>query len=260
MGRLLVACVALLCFTQVVHAATKDPPAYTEAVDLGVSEFDAQNYVEARAHFARAHALYSNARTLRALGMVAFELKRYIECIEYLSDALASNERRLEGEKRRATEKLLERANGYVARYTLDIEPGTQLILNGAPSGLAPGSVLVLEVGDHVLDFQATGHLATRRNLTIQGGEHETLQVRLASLAAADAEVTKQAPTPATPPTDKPTRRPVYKNPWLWTALGLVVAGAAAGTAVALTSGDTTTKSEAPYPGTGGAPPLGTPR
>ena len=241
-------------------ARDRDPPAYTEAVDLGVSEFDAENYTEARAHFARAHALYPNARTLRALGMVAFELKRYAECARYLEEALASSERRLEGDKRAHTEKLMERANGYLARYNLDIPPSATVVVDGNPTTLAAGDELVLEAGDHVLEFRAPGHITSRRPLTVQGAERDTLHVALARVEPADKQIAR-GPASGAPSEDKrPGGRPVYKNPWLWTALGVVVAGAAATTAVLLTRDGPTTRTEAPYTGTGGAPALETPR
>jgi hypothetical protein len=181
--------------------------------------------------------------------MVAFELKRYEDCTHYLVDALASSERPLEGEKRAQTEKLLERANGYLGRYRLAIEPGTQLSVDGAASDLGPGGELVLEAGDHVLEFSAAGHIALKRPLTVQGGERDTLQVKLAALKSPASQG----------PADRAPGRPVYKNPWLWTAVGLVVAGAAAGTAIAVMRGSVT-KTEDPYTGTGGSPALGTPR
>lgn len=103
----------------------REPAGYRAAIDAAVQEHELNHFAESREHFARAHALYPNARTLRALGMVAFELKRYSESARYLTDALASRERTLEGDKRAQTEKLLARANGYLARFALDIAPRT---------------------------------------------------------------------------------------------------------------------------------------
>lgn len=240
---------------QLVLAAAKDPPAYTEAIELGVSEFEAGNATEARAHFTRAHALYPNARTLRALGMVAFELKRYLECTRYLEQALGSTERTLEGERRKETEKLLERANGYLGRFILDLESDTRLTVDGGGDALRGGDELVLEAGDHTLEFRASGRVANKRVLTVQGGEREPLRVVLVPLQLGSSG------THAHPPgggQDSSKKRPLYRNPWLWTAVGLVLAGAGAGAAIAITR-DPTTKNEAPYSGTGGAPPLGAP-
>ena len=134
--------------------------------------------------------------------------------------------------------------------------PGTKLSVDGATSDLGPGGQLVLEAGDHVLEFRATGRSPDRRNLTIQGGERETLQVSLAALEVGPAS---KPASPSPVDEDKRPGRPVYKNPWLWTAIGIVVAGAAV-TAGVMLAGDTSTKTKEPYTGTGGAPPLETPR
>ena len=48
---------------------------YEAMITDGLAEFQAQRYAEARALFERAHALSPNARTLRGIGMVAFEMR-----------------------------------------------------------------------------------------------------------------------------------------------------------------------------------------
>jgi hypothetical protein len=47
------------------------------------------------------------------------------------------------------------------------------------------------------------------------------------------------SPTTTTQPAQRESRS-IVKNPWLWVGIGVVVAGAAAGTAVALTREDGT--------------------
>jgi tetratricopeptide (TPR) repeat protein len=220
---------------------------YTEAVNLGLAEFDEKNFAEARVHFARAHAIYPSARTLRALGMVQFELKNYVESAQFLEQALASQERRLEADKREKTEKLLARALGYIARLTLDIAPDTQVTVDGRPSNLSSGAELVLGVGEHVLEFRAPGRITDKRTLQIQGGEQEVLRVQLATVSEASPANAKND--------DVRPGRPVYKNPWLWTAIGVVVVGAAVGTAVVLAR-DPETKMMEPDLGSSGVPAL----
>lgn len=239
-------------------AAGKDSSAYTQAVTLGLSEFEEKNFAEARSHFLRAHALAPSARTLRALGMVEFELKHYAESARLLSEALASGEKPLDGEKRGHAQQLLERARGYLGKLTLDIEPETAVSLDGVTTSLGPGNELVLEVGDHTLEFQASSRIPQKRTLSIRGGEQATLKVRLSLLKAQAAEPSASLPL-QTPPAGRRERRAV-KSPWLWTAVGLVVAGAAAGAAVALTRKDPAARTEDPYRGTTGLAPLGTPR
>jgi hypothetical protein len=208
----------------------QDSPAYTEAVTAGVAEFEEKNFLEARARFSRAHALYPNARTLRALGMVSFELKSYVESVRYLSQALGSMERRLEGDKRRQTEKLLESARGYIAQITLQIASDTRVNVDASETDLSSGSELLLDVGDHTLEFSAKGRIADKRTITVHGGEQEMLRVQLAALSKNNV--------PPASVDERTEERRAYKSPWLWTALGIVVAGAAVGTAVALTRDD----------------------
>jgi tetratricopeptide (TPR) repeat protein len=232
------------------RAADRDTPEYQDAVNLGLAEFEERNFLEARVHFARAHSLNPSARTLRALGMVQFELKDYVQSVALLQDALRSTERALDGSLREKTEKLLERARSYIASFDLDIEADTRVSVDGQPSDLGAGSELVLPVGEHALEFKAPGHITDKRTLHVQGGEHESLRVRLVALKpATDKQLAEGADS------REKAHRPVYKSPWLWVAVGVVIAGAAAGTAIALTR-DTETRASEPYAGTSGAPPL----
>jgi tetratricopeptide (TPR) repeat protein len=238
----------LLCAVPRAHAEDQETGAYTEAVQIGLAEFQEKNFLEARAHFARAHAIYPNARTLRALGMVQFELKNYVESARTLQEALNARERALDADKREKTEKLLARALGYIARLTLDIEPATRVVVDGKTTSLSSGSELVLPVGEHELEFSAPGHMTDKRSLTVQGGEQDTLRVRLAAVSSEQGAISSKSE-------DTPPGRPVYKSPWLWTAIGVVVAGAAVGTALMLTR-ETKTRTKEPYAGTGGVPPI----
>jgi hypothetical protein len=244
----LVLCALSLFAPLLTRADDGDSPEYSEAVSLGVAEFDARNFIEARAHFMHAHALLPNARTLRALGMAAFELKKYVESVDYFSRALASEERPLVGEQRRQVEALSTRANGYIARVTLHVTPKAELSVDGLALQLPADSVLLLEAGDHVLELKAAGYISDKRKLEIQGGERETLRIALMALPREQGSAGSAEPA---------NKRPIYKSPWLWAALGVVVAGAAAGTAIALTHDDGSSgKTSAVYLGNGGAPAL----
>ncbi len=230
------------------RAEGSETPEYKESVSLGLAEFDERNFFEARAQFARAHGIYPNARTSRALGMVYFELKDYVQSVHFLEEALSSRERPLDADKREKTEQLLKRARAYVARFELDIEPGTGLSVDGKLSSLHSNHVLMLGVGEHALEFRASGRVTEKRTLNVQGGEHDTLRVRLLPVTAVARE--QGAPDTGERP---PAARPVYKNPWLWATLGVVVAGGAAATAILLTRSE---REKEPYAGSGGIPPL----
>jgi tetratricopeptide (TPR) repeat protein len=218
----------------------REPAEYRALVDHAVQEFELHNFAEARALFSRAHTLFPNARTLRALGMVEFELKNYVDSATWLAEALASQLRPLEGKARSQTEELLGRAHSFVARVELSILPrgaAVSVKVDGTLTPLAADSSLALLVGDHVLSVQMPGYREETVRVSVKGAEvqrvelqlraHETLpaQAAAASLQQQQAPAAS-APAQATSPPHDLERRPVYKSPWLWTGVGAVVVGA----------------------------------
>lgn len=196
------------------------PSGYDETVQRALDEFELANYAEARSLLLQAHELYPNARTSRALGMVEFELKNYVSCVDYLEQALDSQTKPLTAEQRREAEQLLGRANGFVGRYTIALRPSAAaLLIDGQPVRPDARGVLRLPVGDHQLEATAEGHRPLRRTLSVAGGRSEQLDVVLLPAAADDPVSAHEAPSAA------PT--PVYKKWWLWTTLGVVVAAGA---------------------------------
>jgi hypothetical protein len=165
-----------------------DPPAdvqatYREVVTRAVAEFDAGRSAEARALFLRAHELWPSARTLRTLGMTAFELRMYPRALEELQRALDDPRRPLPDDQRAEVLALIEQTRAYVGRYRLQLSPpGAELLVDGSPS--APGaSVLVLALGDHALLARVAGYAELRRVLVVQGREDEDLTLRLEPLS-----------------------------------------------------------------------------
>jgi tetratricopeptide (TPR) repeat protein len=194
------------------------PPGYDETVRLALREFELENYAEARTGFLKAHKLYPNARTLRALGLVAYELKNYVTSIDHLAAALDSSVRPLTNAQRSEVENVLARARGYVGRYKLSLRPaGARLFVDGELLEQAQGKVLSLSVGDHALEAQAEGYRTLRKNLEVIGGAEENLDLTLLALKSEPHE------THATSETSE--ARPLRKQWWLWVTLGVVVAG-----------------------------------
>jgi hypothetical protein len=211
-------------------AVATEPEGYRETVEEAVQEFGAHHYEESRSLFARAHALFPNARTHRGLGLTEFELRNYGECIKQFDAALKSTVKSLSDELRADTERMLARANNFVARVLVDAKPGSStIVVDGVPMEVAPGQALLLQIGNHALEVRAAGYLPERRQLNIQGGEEKTLTI---ILSQSPQSALSEAPRKDEPRADKP--RVWYKSPWLWVGVGVVVAGAAAGTGYAL--------------------------
>lgn len=221
------------------------PEGYDEAIELGVQEFDLGNFAEARARFLEAHRVYPNARTLRALGMVAYELRHYVSSIQYLKQALESAERPLTPRLRQAVEKLLKRAGAYVGRYRVTLRPpGAQLWADGDEVELGSDGMLMLSVGDHVLESRARSHRPLRRTLRVLGGENEALDLVLLPLPELAASGVERR-IGGGAEVDEGSMLPRRKKRWLWTALGVAVAGGlAAGLVIGLRDPGTSGPSE----------------
>jgi hypothetical protein len=81
-------------------------PQYVEVLAVAVKQHADGEWEEAFKTFQRAHELSPNARTLRALGMVAFDLRNYDSATRYLGQALANKERALDSSMREQVTKL----------------------------------------------------------------------------------------------------------------------------------------------------------
>jgi len=231
-------------------AEEPEPAGYTAVIDDAINEHGAGRFEEARALFMRAHALAPNARTMRGLGMVAFELRDYAECVGWLEQALASTVKPLAGSLRLEAEGLLARARGFIGRFTLRWRvPSPRLAVDGTPVQLQAGQPLDLDVGDHRLEISAPGYASEQRILRVTGGEARTLEIEL-------REQSRLTPGPAQSraPNEHASPREaddgggsLLSSPWFWIALGAVAAGTAVGVGIALSDG--TTREQRPYGG-----------
>ena len=228
LARVVTLCLTLLALGSAPYlpyanaqSSSGETNAYKNAIANALQEFELGNYAEAREQFRVAHEITPSARTLRGLGITEFELRNYPESVMFLEQALASDTKPLSGEMRSQAEAVLDRARGYVGEVTIELTPGdAEVTVNGQPSALSE-EALLLAVGDHILEFRATGYATQRRGITVKGRQKQTLTVDLAVLPSterADASpISGERPPEATP---------VYKRWWLWTTIGAVaVAG-----------------------------------
>src|SRR5262245_21535053 len=85
---------SLLCFARALSLLTssalaqEEPDEYREAIEAAVEELNAGLYEEALAQFSRAHELQPSARTLRGIGLAAYELRDYVRAVEALEASL----------------------------------------------------------------------------------------------------------------------------------------------------------------------------
>jgi hypothetical protein len=214
-----------------------EPPGYAQAIDAAVREHELGHFQEARELLRRAHGLFPNARTLRGLGKVEYELRNYGDAVQYLEQALVSPVKPLDARLRADVEQVLGRARAYVGEVHVNVDPGSaSVIVDGITVASGPQASFSLLVGDHVIEFRADGRMSERRSVRVKGGEQTNIQVVLSPpLDLTPRNVARQASSSAPAPGAPPKDRPVYKNPWLWTGLAIVAAGAATAVAVLAT-------------------------
>jgi hypothetical protein len=193
------ACALLLPLMAAASARADDPKAEESTYDMlvkkGIAEYDRGNWLEAKVYFGRAHALHPNARTLRSLGMTAYELRSYVEASKYFREALASTQRPLTDSMRVQVEDTLRQAQSFIGTVRLTLEPANaELLVDGqAPERDAQGRLL-LDAGEHELTASADGCDDETRKLNAQAGSNPDETWTLPQLPESIALPTPPAP------------------------------------------------------------------
>lgn len=218
--------------------------AYNRYVADGVAEHSVGHWAEARALFRRAHELEPSARTLRVLGMTAFELREYPDAVRELSAALSARRHPLSPAQRRQVSELLERADTFVGRFQLELEPPHARVESGGMELVreSDGSVL-LPLGRQLLSIQAVGYRPSQRTIMVDGSDGAKLQFGLEPLwwawdTLAPPQIEPAFPgsslaTPWPPPTT-PTSQSWNFRAYAWTWISAGTAVGLAGTSLAL--------------------------
>ena len=236
LARTLILAVALHAASSTVRARAQDAtdPAATAPAEPespspvvrallveAVAEYDAGHYAEAQALFRRAHELAPSARTLRGLGMAAFELRQYTVALRAFEEALTSSERPLTDEQRAHVEELRERARVFVSTLVVHVRPAdAALRVDGSPTALGPEGLLRLDPGPHTFDVSHPDHLPRRYELQLEPGGERELEAIL--------EPRPVAPPPDPGPSDRDTLLALGATAGVIGLLGAVV-GAATG-------------------------------
>jgi len=162
---------------------------YDRLLKEALSEFGLGNWTEARALFERAHELKPSARTLRAIGLSAFEEKSYAVAVASLTAALSDERSPLSAKQRSEAETAIERALNYIAQYELEITPedanATVSIDSREPTML--DGRLLLDPGKYQLEVTAEGYDVARQTLVARPREKLKLRIQLAAPEAEGA-------------------------------------------------------------------------
>jgi hypothetical protein len=180
----LAACWPSALCAQAGAATTSEAQAqYAELVSEAVREYNSGAWSEARASFERAHALAPSARTLRGLGLTAFELRRHVDAVAELEAALADPRQPLSPEQRAEASAVLARARRYVGSVRLDVVPKQATV--SIDGRVAPQRELVLNVGTYRVGAKAPGYEHAATSLSVEGGQSKLVRLELTPLATA---------------------------------------------------------------------------
>ena len=211
-----------------VRADGSEQPEYRDAIERALQEFNAGRYPEAGALFARAHALFPNARTSFGLGVVAFEDRDYANTIMHLDSALADTRKPLERGQRQKAEQVSKQAWDFVARYRVTLSPPTAALhVDGKPAQTARGEVL-LNPGAHELVVEAPGHQRAARRVSVKSGEHAEINFALEADRPAEVATPSEAAAPDVFGTARPPESAPAPTRPRWVAYTLLGVGGAA--------------------------------
>ncbi len=217
--------------------------AYIEIIKQAVYETDMGNWKEARALFRRAHDLQPNARTYRGMGMVAFNMRDYVQAIRDLTAALADERRKLTESQTAHAEDLLTRARQFVGQYRLELDPaGAVVEVDGNRVAYESDGSILVNLGEHSLRVTAEGHRELTRTLKVGGGENRVLKLALQPEIAKGDTAEEPRHRPGAGPEGGTGPEPADEEPgamlWTWVALGGAVAFGAAGITFGLIGDD----------------------
>lgn len=161
------------------EAAPTDNPEYDRLLKEALNEFQLGNWTEARSLFERAHEIKPSARTLRAIGLAAFEEKSYAAAAAYLTAALSDQRRPLTDEQRAEAEYALKRSLDYVAQYELDVLPEDARVRVDQREPIMLDGKLLLDPGKYQLEVTADGYQLTRESIVARPRESLKLRIEL---------------------------------------------------------------------------------
>lgn len=250
--------IALLCWLWSHPSLAQTPSEIAlarEQFTVGVEAARAADWPRALRAFERSYALYVHPETLFNIAGARQKLGQIVAASEAYRTYLRSPAAATDVERRTQAEARLAELSAEIARVGIRVQgiaEGDVLMLDGqALSRVALDSDLPVDPGEHTLRLMAGAEIVGETKFAVHARERievllrrtpEAKVVAVGNVAtpreAATASVQEEATMPSdTKPDREPGRRPLVRQWWLWTAVGVAVAGAVVAT-VLLTSDD----------------------
>jgi hypothetical protein len=152
-----------------------------EAYERG--DLDLANTLLEQVHIAR-----PSARTLRGLGIVAFQQRRFIDARVLLEQSLIHPVKPLDAELRANAQQLIALARTHLGELILRVTPDdAQLFVDGRATVYASGTPLTVAVGAHELSLRREGYEPKSMSIAIAAAGELSLDVTLSKAVPAPA-------------------------------------------------------------------------
>lgn len=228
--KALVCALVLSCWSFLCSSACAQDDDYKGLTAAAVEEHSLGHYEEARALFAKAHAINPNARTLWGMGTAAFEARQYVDAIQLLDAALTDTRKPLTAAQRKQAESLRERSEDFIVRLHVTLRPNNaSLSVDGHVVQPNSSGVVILDSGMHQIVAAADGYDDWVRGLRWSAGE-ASLAINLKRNGATTSQNDKPADdgtAQAEQTKDFAAKSTGALGVLKWVALGSTVAAAA---------------------------------
>ncbi len=241
MSRVVVVWMAFL--VPVVQA--QDPHAQAAARALfheGLEHADAEDWAQAAESFERAQALRPAAAIALNLGIAQAHLGRLVEATESYRWVLrAEDGARFHARAQQRLEALLPRLGELVVELEGPREGVTLWVDEREVSLAMVGVASPIDPGGHHVAVQRDGQVVAESHEEIDEGGARLVRLTIPALPEPVVELQNTELPDAVPtvsdPIDVEPPRPWYRRGWIWAVVGVVIAGAVAGVALAARRG-----------------------
>jgi hypothetical protein len=222
---------------------------FNEGVRLSASG-KAGEVAQALDEFQKAYDLIPNWRILYNIGQTSRHVRDHARSLRAFTRYLAEGKDEIPKARRQEVEREIEALKPLVARLELaGSEDGAEVTVDGKPAGKMPlAEPLYVNAGKRAVRVSREGKRPFEKELELQGGKSERLEILLEPLAAGGGPSTKPTATATAKPPPPPPRGD-YSTPatLAWIGAGVFAAGAAGiGTWALLESNDL---EDTPYAG-----------
>jgi hypothetical protein len=189
---------SLLQIASPVVAQSDNKAAARQHFEKGVAAFDDRRFAEAAEEFDAAYRLSPAFVVLYNIGQVDVALGRSVEAVDAFEKYLKQGASTISDTRRQEVLDEIEKQSARIGTIAVRTLPeGATVRLDGVLVGKTPlPGPLRVTAGRHTVEAVLAEHTLETREIIVAGRSHESLEITLASIAAAVAPAQTPAPRP----------------------------------------------------------------